>query len=441
MVLSSAFVHAEMKSNTKSIIVIGAGLSGLSVAKYLRLKGYNVTILEARSRIGGRIWTSDFWDDLSVDLGATWIHGSYDNPLSTIANEINAHRLSTSYDDSRIYDTSGEELSQEDRNILSRLEVEIKELLNKANIDTKDNSINKTLFDLKRRYHPSSNEYKFINFLISSRFEQEYAGSADKLSSYYYNEIKEFSGNDKLFVSGFQVITDYLALDTNIKLFQVVSKVDYSDDIIKVYTQDTTYEVDYVICTLPLGVLQSNDVDFIPALSLQKQQAIARLGMGTLNKCYLRFDNIFWEEDIDWLEYIPDKNHFGHWTQWVSLYKSTKKPVLLGFNAANRGEEIEYLSDDEIVENAMKTLKKIYGKNIPTPTSYQITRWKSDKYSKGSYSFNKLGSTPSMRRDLTMHENKKLFFAGEATHKDYFGTAHGAYLSGINVVNELIKNT
>jgi monoamine oxidase len=85
----------------------------------------------------------------------------------------------------------------------------------------------------------------------------------------------------------------------------------------------------------------------------------------------------------------------------------------------------------------MKTLRTIYGENIPHPKSHQITRWKSQPYAKGAYSYNKVGSTPSMRDTLAQSLDNKLFFAGEATSKYYFGTAHGAYLSGTSVVEKV----
>jgi len=66
------------------VIVIGAGIAGLAAARDLSIDGYDVLVLEARNRIGGRIWTSR---DLGVpaDLGASWIHGFEDNPISRLA--------------------------------------------------------------------------------------------------------------------------------------------------------------------------------------------------------------------------------------------------------------------------------------------------------------------------------------------------------------------
>jgi len=114
-------------------------------------------------------------------------------------------------------------------------------------------------------------------------------------------------------------------------------------------------------------------------------------------------------------------------------------PILLGFNAADRGRAIEAWSDEQIVASAMQTLRTIYGVSIPEPIDYQITRWATDPFSLGSYSYNPVGAVPRMRRELAAPLGKSVFFAGEASNEDYFGTAHGAYLSGLRAAKEILK--
>ena len=117
--------------------------------------------------------------------------------------------------------------------------------------------------------------------------------------------------------------------------------------------------------------------------------------------------------------------------------RTLKLPILLGFNAAKQGQKIESWSDEKIVKSAMQTLQLIFGKVIPDPIDYQITRWASDPFALGSYSFNPVGSHPRLRKHLSEPEDK-LFFAGEATEEKYFATTHGAYLSGLRVANQII---
>lgn len=70
------------------MLIIGAGISGLAAARMLSDAGHTVTVLEARDRIGGRIWTERAWDDAPIDLGASWIHGVNQNPVARLAQEM-----------------------------------------------------------------------------------------------------------------------------------------------------------------------------------------------------------------------------------------------------------------------------------------------------------------------------------------------------------------
>ena len=422
-------------STGKKVIVIGAGIAGLSAARELQNNGYEVVMLEARERIGGRIWTSTKWDDMPLDLGASWIHGINDNPLTLLADEIGAQRVVTSYDLANVYNTTGELLTASEENYLEELtEMVINRITSEQDADN-DTSVR----SVAEKINDSSPQSKrFINFILSGQFEHEYSGSTNDLSTYWFDDDKEFGGDDVLFVDGFMQITEFLARDIQIKLGQVVKEIQRFGTSVKVNSQNSEFSADHVIVTVPLGVLKSKKIIFSPELPQTKIDAINKLGMGVLNKCYLRFSESFWPTDIDWIEYIPEKH--GEWTEWVSFKRVSNLPVLLGFNAADRGIEIEVFSDEQIVDSAMKTLRNIYGQAIPDPIDYQITRWASDPFSLGSYSYNKLGSNPNMRHELQKNLDNLVFFAGEATNPDYFGTVHGAYLSGLRVAGEVLKS-
>ena len=433
--VSNAIAADTTARKRETILILGAGLAGLAAARELVRLGHDVVILEGRDRIGGRLWTSTKWTDLPLDLGASWIHGTEGNPLTDLARQAKAVTLETSYDRSVLYNTDGRELADDTEALFERLSKQFHDSLRAAQNQDSDQSVRQVIRRLAARLKNDPESVRLLNFLVSSQIEQEYAGSAERLSAHWYDNAESFDGADVIFAQGYRVIVELLSKELLIKTGQVVREIHWHEEPVRVVTSEAEFTADKLLITLPLGVLKSGAVKFNPPLPASKQKAISTLEMGVLNKCYLKFAEPFWPKEVDWLEYIPEKH--GEWTEWVSLLRVTGQPVLLGFNAGARGREIEAWTDQQIVTSAMQPLRKIFGNKIPEPIDYQITRWSSDPLACGSYSFNPVGATPSMRELLAEPLDDVLYFAGEATDSDYFGTAHGAYLSGVRAAAEL----
>lgn len=419
------------------VLVIGAGIAGLAAAQALTRVGHDVTVLEARARTGGRIWTSEQWPAVPLDLGASWIHGVRGNPLTGVAHRLGAKRIATSFARTVTYQTSGPLLTRAEEARLTRIRKRLSAALHKAQNATRDTSVRQAVALLEGSFADDAEALRFLNFCLSSEIEHEYAGSADRLSAYWYDSGKAFRGDDVLFPHGFQAITDALAQEVDVRLSQVVKEIRWHQPEVELRTADAAFVADRVVITLPLGVLQHGAVRFVPALPADKEHAISKLGFGVLNKCYLRFARPFWPADKDWIQYIPEQH--GAWCEWLSLTRATQAPVLLGFNAAAYGRTIEAWSDQKIVARAMATLHRIFGSDIPEPLDHQITRWASDPFARGAYSYNAVNTDPAMRETLARPLNGRLFFAGEACHKDYFGTTHGAYLSGLQAARDVLS--
>lgn len=136
------------------------------------------------------------------------------------------------------------------------------------------------------------------------------------------------------------------------------------------------------------------------------------------------------------MEYLPEKH--GESTEWESFVQAARKPVLLSFNAGDRGRAIEVPTDGQTVAGALNTLRVPFSENTPSPEDFQITRWGSDPFVFGSCSFNPAGSHPQKPRELAHPLRDRLYFAGEATEQNDIGTAHGVYLSGIRAADEIL---
>jgi len=419
------------------VIVVGAGVSGLAAAAALTEAGSDVLVIEARNRLGGRVWTKTDWTNFPVDLGASWIHGIDDNPIYTLAKSLQTRLVTTSYDSNKIFETSGIPLDAPQQAHLARLASRISTAITEAQDRDPDRSVRDVARNALDWSRLSENDKRTTDFLLNSRYEQEYAGSAARLSANWFDDADSFGGSDVLFPGGYAAITDHLAKNVTVKTGETLRSVRWDKNGVTLTTNLAEHNADRVLLTLPLGVLKADTVEFSPGLPFAKRRAIAALGMGVLNKCYLRFPSVFWPTDADWLEYIPEQP--GRWVEWVNFAKTVGQPVLLGFNASEFGREIEAWTDEKITSDAMQTLRKMFGRAIPDPESVLITRWASDPFSLGSYSYNAVGSLPAMRDELARHLARRVFFAGEATNKKHFATVHGAYLSGLDAAREILN--
>ncbi len=111
--LSWACAENRVQSQQQKVLVIGAGIAGLAAAQELQKNGFQVTVLEGRARIGGRIYTERTLG-FPVDLGASWIHGIIDNPIGNLAREGNIAIKPTDFDNILLYGSNGKLISDED---------------------------------------------------------------------------------------------------------------------------------------------------------------------------------------------------------------------------------------------------------------------------------------------------------------------------------------
>lgn len=428
---TAALLAAPSALKAKSgrrVIVIGAGLAGLSAARDLMASGAEVVVLEARDRIGGRIWTSRHWPDLPMDMGASWIHGVKGNPLTELADAAGIARLETSYEAAIALDGDGAEVDLEAA--YEQAEALIDQAREQADELDEDVSLAEAIEETDDWDEADASTRRVIRHIVNGAVEAEYGGSWNEVSAWYFDESKEFGGEDALFPGGYDQITEFLAKGLDVRLDQVVTAVSPDGDGVAVTLQDgTALTADHAIVTVPLGALKAGDIAFGDALAADRQAAIDALGMGLLNKCWLRFDRVAWPEDVDWIEWVGPRD--GIWSQWVSLARTAGVPVLLAFHAGDQARAMEGLGDAETVAAAHQALTMMFGPDFPAPIDAQITRWSQDPFCHGSYSFNAVGCTPDTRQALAGADwEGRIVFAGEACEPEYWGTAHGAVLSG-----------
>ena len=165
--------------------------------------------------------------------------------------------------------------------------------------------------------------------------------------------------------------------------------------------------------------------------------AIKTIEMGSVNKFLLVWDKAFWDTDLQYIGYTSDTK--GKFNYFLNVNKFADTNALMTFAFGNYSIQTEQMTDDQVIEEIMAHLKAIYGNTIPEPINMLRTKWNSNKYTYGSYSF---ATTGVRTNDFEVFEepiNNKIFFAGEHTSRNYRGTVHGAYLSGIREAKKIIK--
>lgn len=420
------------------VIVIGAGIAGLAAARTLTDKNVDVIILEARNRIGGRIWT-DSALGAPLDLGASWIHGINGNPITELAKKFNAKTIPTIDDNGIVFHADGREMTAAEFIKLERLYESIYEEVQEIGEALEEDTSLQEIFDqVIAERNLSAEELRGLNLYIQYETSLEYAADPKDLSLWEWDSDEEFSGQHVIFPQGYNQIANGLAQGLDIRLNTEAKAITYSQNGVEVETSAGIFTSEKIVVTIPLGALKQADVKFEPPLPQSKQAAINRLAMGVLNKVYLKFPKIFWDAELENISYAGERA--GEWAYWLNYAAYNGEPILLAFHGGDKGWALEEFSDDEIVASAMQTLRFLYGADIPDPERFLITRWGKDKFSYGSYSHIPPFASGDDFDALFEPADDVLFFAGEATSREYFATVHGAYLSGV-AAGELVVDS
>uniref|UniRef100_A0A8C5SSZ6 L-amino-acid oxidase n=1 Tax=Laticauda laticaudata TaxID=8630 RepID=A0A8C5SSZ6_LATLA len=490
------------------VLVVGAGAAGLGAAQRL-LQGSrrfaHLRLLEASGRAGGRIRSARFGKGV-VEVGAQWIHGpSKENPVFRLAAEaglLDAAALSE--ENQRVeaggrpagpfawYSSQGRELDPEAGRsagaFFSGLLEEARGFVPVARPPVP--SVGEFLRGAVARERRASagaeeeEEARRLRLaLLRCYFHLECCvngtDSLDELALGPFGEYATLPGLDCTFPSGFQGLADHLvaSLPEGIVLFEKpVKTVRWGGSHaeggspaprlfgVQVECEDgEKFLADHVILTVPLGFLKEHQESFFcPPLPSQKLEAIRHLGFGTANKIILEFEQPFWNPDtaiigVVWENESPLEERppdwRNTWFQKIAGFVVLEPPerhghILCGFIAGRESEFMETLSDSEVLTTLTQIFRKATGNpQLAPPKNILRSRWHSEPYTRGSYSFVAVGSSggdidllaqPLPEDSSDSKVLPQLLFAGEATHRSFYSTTHGALLSGWREADRLI---
>lgn len=220
---------------------------------------------------------------------------------------------------------------------------------------------------------------------------------------------------------------------------------------------------DHVIVTVSLGVLKRQYTSFFrPGLPTEKVAAIHRLGIGTTDKIFLEFEEPFWGPECNSLQFVwedeaesctltyPPELWYRKICGFDVLYPPERYGhVLSGWICGEEALVMERCDDEAVAEICTEMLRQFTGNpNIPKPRRILRSAWGSNPYFRGSYSYTQVGSSGAdvekLAKPLPYTESSKtapmqVLFSGEATHRKYYSTTHGALLSGQREAARLIE--
>ncbi|KAG6789491.1 hypothetical protein POTOM_005591 [Populus tomentosa] len=415
-----------------SVIIIGAGISGVSAGKVLAENGIeDMVILEASDRIGGRIRKDNF-GGVTVELGAGWIAGvggKESNPVWELASQSGLRTCFSDYSNARynIYDRSGKIYPS------GVAADSYKKAVDLAIENLKSLEANLVGEVIEPPSSPKTPIELAIDFILHD-FEM---AEVEPISTFVDFGEREFLVADERgyehllykMAENFLFTSEGKILDNRLKLNKVVRELQHSRNGVVVKTEDgCIYEANYVILSVSIGVLQSDLISFKPPLPVR----LLFLYLTLLNESCVLLPNIHKQslsgDGSDTLLSVSMPYAFIH---MENAYPGSNILVVTLTNGESK--RVEAQSDKETLEEAMGVLRDMFGPHIPNATDILVPRWWNNRFQRGSYS-----NYPIISDNQDVHDIKapvgRIFFTGEHTSERFSGYVHGGYLAVARLV-------
>ena len=342
------------------VIVIGAGMAGVSAGHDLTMNGAEVVVLEARNRVGGRVHTDLTWG-VPVEMGAAWVHALKTNPLVPLAQQAQLKLIPSDYDNESFRDTktgrpspSAERSSNQLFRLLSQLE------------NSWPNPNTSVASWLRQHGLPAN---RFSSWAVETGVVQEYGLDASRLGARAPTEGGDFLGGDAFVSGGYQRIPELLADGLDVRLNSPVANVDtsQSNGVYVTLESGAVLTADAVVVAVPVSLLQAQSPS-ITGLSKATEAAIGGIATGDLEKVILRYDKQWWGQETVFGIVgggVPGQSSNSapgsalRWTEFYNLTDVVGTPALVGFSGGSAARQ-RPKSDSACVAEALGMLQAAF---------------------------------------------------------------------------------
>lgn len=421
----------------KSCLIIGAGFAGLAAAFKLKNAGWDVTILEARSRFGGRVFSHRMAENpnLICELGAEWVGEHHERIISLCKDfglQLQEHRFADSLMQNGKFSrpkTWGFSEKSENalRKLLSGLDNYSQSRLNL--MDKQD------WWTVLKNIGFSDEELRIRDLMDSTdfgesiRFVSGYAAAGEYAVSCEHNEMdfKILGGNSRLAEEFVKRIGA-----ESIKLNTLVEEIIQTKGLVTVKTKDAKFTADAVICTVPTASLPK--IKFSPALPAIQQKAAESLIYARIIKNSVLYEERFWEADNFSLVTDATSHYYFHSTQ----KQAGKQGILTAYAIGDKADVLASQDDKRRMEIITKDLIPFNSNALNLARGIASYAWARDEFSKGAYALYRPGQWFGVRPAL-LKPHGKVLFAGEHLSDDWQGFMEGAIETGEAAAQNLMQ--